>query len=102
MINETNKQSWCVNAEHAIGANNDGSTKMCCMIKNIESMVIGQHTIAKNFNKKNFFLYWTEHDKRPGTDISELKNENSVGLYWRICFIFNCVRNAEHRKLPNV
>lgn len=54
MINETNKQSWCVNAEHAIGANNDGSTKMCCMIKNIESMVIGQHTIAKNFNKKTF------------------------------------------------
>ena len=33
MINDTNKQSWCVNAFYGMSANNDGSTKMCCMIK---------------------------------------------------------------------
>ena len=30
---ENNKHSWCVNAFHGMSANNDGSTKMCCMIK---------------------------------------------------------------------
>lgn len=33
MITENNKQSWCVNAFHGMSANNDGSTKMCCMIR---------------------------------------------------------------------
>jgi organic radical activating enzyme len=32
MITETNKNSWCVNAFHGMSANNNGSSKMCCMI----------------------------------------------------------------------
>ena len=26
MINENNKHAWCVNADHAMSANNDGTT----------------------------------------------------------------------------
>jgi len=37
MINENNKHSWCVNAEHAISGNNEGTTKICCMIKPVDS-----------------------------------------------------------------
>jgi len=57
MINEKNKHSWCVNAEHSMSANNDGSTKMCCMIKdsynNFEKTnkyIIGETSIVENFN----------------------------------------------------
>lgn len=32
MINDKNRHSWCVNAFHGMSGNNDGSTKMCCMI----------------------------------------------------------------------
>ena len=58
MINETNKDSWCVNAFHAMSANNDGSTKMCCMIKHEynrmsfmpKNLYIGKKSIQDNFN----------------------------------------------------
>lgn len=59
MVNEQNKHSWCVNAFHGMSANNDGSTKMCCMIKkNYNSLdigetpiyFIGENNISKNFN----------------------------------------------------
>lgn len=58
MINEKNKNTWCVNADHAMSANNDGSTKMCCMIKDSYDMMtfysknlsIGKNTIESNFN----------------------------------------------------
>lgn len=33
MINDNNKDSWCVNAFHAMSGNNDGTTKICCMIQ---------------------------------------------------------------------
>lgn len=54
MINENNKQSWCVNAYHAMSANNNGSTKICCMIKNKEVMTLSDNTIQENFNKSKF------------------------------------------------
>ena len=63
MINDNNKNSWCVNAFHAMSANNDGSTKMCCMIKedynNLEKsmkffkkkeLYVGVKSIQENFN----------------------------------------------------
>jgi MoaA/NifB/PqqE/SkfB family radical SAM enzyme len=54
MINDKNKHSWCVNADHAMSANNNGTTKICCMIKNKEIMPLGQNTIESNFNKEEF------------------------------------------------
>lgn len=54
MINEKNKHSWCVNADHALSANNNGTTKICCMIKNKEVMAVGTNTIEENFNKLEF------------------------------------------------
>lgn len=56
MINDNNKHSWCVNAFHGMSANNDGSTKMCCMIDTFYSdevngtYSIGNKTIDENFN----------------------------------------------------
>lgn len=54
MINENNKNAWCVNAFHAMSANNNGTTKICCMIRNDEDMAIGSNTIEENFNKIEF------------------------------------------------
>jgi MoaA/NifB/PqqE/SkfB family radical SAM enzyme len=52
MINDKNKDTWCVNAVHGMSGNNDGSTKMCCMAKgnyggdnNFEKI-----SILENFN----------------------------------------------------
>lgn len=58
MINENNKNSWCVNAFHGMSANNDGTTKMCCMITEsyiyfqprTDRYMIGNTTIEENFN----------------------------------------------------
>jgi organic radical activating enzyme len=54
MINDNNKQSWCVNADHAMSANNDGSTKICCMIENDEDMTLTNNSIQENFQKIEF------------------------------------------------
>jgi len=54
MINDQNKHSWCVNADHAMSANNNGTTKICCMIANEEVMKLGENSIQENFNKKEF------------------------------------------------
>jgi organic radical activating enzyme len=54
MINDNNKHSWCVNADHAMSANNSGSTKICCMIENDENMTLTQNTIQENFQKIEF------------------------------------------------
>lgn len=58
MINENNKNSWCVNAFHSMSANNDGSSKMCCMISDeynsfensTKDYYIGIKSISDNFN----------------------------------------------------
>lgn len=56
-ITDQNKDTWCVNAFHAMSANNDGSTKMCCMISDsyndisfVKKYEIGTKTIEENFN----------------------------------------------------
>lgn len=54
MINDNNKHSWCVNADHGMSANNNGTTKICCMIANQEKMALGSNTIQENFNKIEF------------------------------------------------
>lgn len=54
MITENNKHSWCVNADHAMSGNNNGSTKICCMIANKEEMTLGTNTIQENFYKPEF------------------------------------------------
>ena len=54
MINHNNNQSWCVNADHGMSANNNGTTKICCMIANQEKMSLSTNTIQENFNKIEF------------------------------------------------
>lgn len=56
MINENNKHSWCVNADHAISGNNDGTTKICCMINNggDPKPVLGETKILDHFTRKSF------------------------------------------------
>lgn len=56
-MNELTKASWCVNAVHGMSANNDGSTKMCCMIKDAYKNStpggpwnLSENTIEQNFN----------------------------------------------------
>lgn len=53
--NDQNKDTWCVNAEHAMSGNNTGSTKICCMYKN-ENLThyLGDDLIADSFNQKAF------------------------------------------------
>ena len=59
--NIKNKNTWCVNADHAMSGNNTGTTKICCMYKN-ENLThsLGVHTIKENFNQKNFEKARTE------------------------------------------
>lgn len=57
MINENNKHSWCVNAEHAMSGNNDGSTKICCMHNipdNTERLTLGIDSISDIMRQKNW------------------------------------------------
>lgn len=59
MLNEHNKDTWCVNAFHGMSGNNDGTTKMCCMYKpelNDPKLILGQQSIDEHFNNKSFQL----------------------------------------------
>jgi organic radical activating enzyme len=54
--NESNKDTWCVNAEHAMSGNNTGTTKICCMYKNENlNYYLGKDPIIDNFYQKNFY-----------------------------------------------
>lgn len=45
--------TWCVNANHALSGNNNGSTKICCMHTDYEKdMQLGVETIDQCFNKE--------------------------------------------------
>ena len=60
MIKENNKYTWCENAVRGMSGNNDGSTKMDCMIKHNygNSLNLGIDSIFENFNNpehKNFY-----------------------------------------------
>jgi MoaA/NifB/PqqE/SkfB family radical SAM enzyme len=55
MINEQNKNTWCVNAFHGMSANNDGTTKLCCMYRPTDfNQVLGVDSIDEHFNKREF------------------------------------------------
>lgn len=67
MINDNNKDTWCVNAEHALAGNNDGTTKICCMIDQTSQTsmrgnliastripVLGVDSIEDHFNRQEF------------------------------------------------
>ena len=55
MINEQNKNTWCVNADHAMSGNNTGTTKICCMYRDEDlKHSLGAEPIAINFNQKAF------------------------------------------------
>lgn len=57
MITEQNEHTWCVNALHGISANNDGTTKLCCMYspnKQDPTLTLGIQTIEENYNSKTF------------------------------------------------
>jgi hypothetical protein len=55
MMNEKNKNTWCVNAEHAMSGNNTGSTKICCMYRDEDlKHFLGVEPIAISFNQKAF------------------------------------------------
>jgi len=60
MINENNKNSWCVNALHGMSGNNDGTTKLCCMYESPDAasshnqQVLGFDHIDEHFNKIEF------------------------------------------------
>lgn len=55
MINDKNKNTWCVNAYHAMSGMNNGKTKICCMHRPQErSMVLGKDKISDILQKKEF------------------------------------------------
>lgn len=89
MINEDNKHSWCVNAYHALSGNNNGSTKICCMVRvDQERMQLGSTTIAENFNQSNILsvrdalqagiqhkdCQWCWHEERSGRKSKRLRD----------------------------
>lgn len=55
MINKKNKNTWCVNAFHAMSGNNTGSTKLCCMYLNEDpEFQLGKKSIIENYNQPTF------------------------------------------------
>lgn len=59
MINDKNKDTWCVNASHGMSGNNDGGTKLCCMYKEDfadrrHHLVLGEQTIEQHFTNPIF------------------------------------------------
>lgn len=57
MINDNNKHSWCVNACHSMSGDNNGSTKICCMIDTErDEMRLGVDSLDKHFNRE----FWNE------------------------------------------
>jgi len=48
MINEHNKNTWCVNAEHSLSVGNDGGAKICCMIEHDLTNEGVPFNVAKN------------------------------------------------------
>lgn len=65
MINDKNKDTWCVNAFHGMSGNNDGSTKLCCMYKDDnpdKKLILGRSSIDDHFNNKVFQIVRADLD----------------------------------------
>lgn len=55
MINNKNKDTWCVNADHAMSGNNVGTTKICCMYRDEHlKHSLGIEPINVSFNQAAF------------------------------------------------
>jgi MoaA/NifB/PqqE/SkfB family radical SAM enzyme len=54
MINDKNKDTWCVNAFHGLRGSNDGSTSPCCMYESYTENpnLLGRETIDEHFNSE--------------------------------------------------
>lgn len=89
MINEKNKDAWCVNAFHALSGNNNGTTKICCMIRaDTEKLALGTNTIEENFNQEHIVSVrdalekgvrhsdckWCWHEERSGRKSKRLRD----------------------------
>jgi len=80
MINENNKHSWCVNADHAMSGDNTGTTKICCMTDDkTRSKSLLDSTIEENFNQEKFLEVRTALASGERHDICKLcwAEENS-------------------------
>lgn len=52
---DKNKDTWCVNADHAMSGNNTGTTKICCMYRNEKlKHSLGIEPISVSFNQSDF------------------------------------------------
>lgn len=50
-----NKDTWCVNADHAMSGNNTGTTKICCMYRKEDlKHSLGTDPISVNFSQHDF------------------------------------------------
>jgi len=93
MINDKNKNTWCVNAFHGLRGANDGSTMPCCMYKpdHIDDpMLLGRESLDEHFNhpllqklrddlnngirNKNCQYCWSEEDA--GRDSKRIRDNN--------------------------
>jgi MoaA/NifB/PqqE/SkfB family radical SAM enzyme len=55
MINDNNRHTWCVNADHAMSGNNTGTTKICCMYRDEDlKHSLGSEPISISFNQEAF------------------------------------------------
>jgi MoaA/NifB/PqqE/SkfB family radical SAM enzyme len=55
MMTENNKNTWCVNADHAMSGNNTGTTKICCMYRDEQlKHSLGSEPISVSFNQPAF------------------------------------------------
>ena len=99
MINDNNKDTWCVNAFHALSGNNNGSTKICCMIRTSDSEVkyLGTDTINENLNQENIISVrnalqagqkhpdckWCWHEERSGRKSKRLRDNEKYSNHLR-------------------
>lgn len=85
MINDKNKDTWCVNAFHGLRGANDGSTSPCCMYDGgyIDNppLLLGRETIDEHFNDP--LLQQLRSDLNNGIKNNKCNycwNEESAGL----------------------
>ncbi len=51
MLSEQNKKTWCVNADHSLRFDNNGTATACCMMRHVERPTDRGKTIHDLFNK---------------------------------------------------
>lgn len=76
MINDKNKNTWCVNSHHAIAGSNDGKTKICCMVRDYDmDVTLGVEPITEHFNRPSF--------QEIRNDLDNGIRNNSCRLCWQ-------------------